>query len=88
MVDGDGITPSGTKVYAIAPNGKMTDVTVGVQSLYDLLIQSMDWGSGFLSAEDARPIAELARTCGFEGLEEAERYLHDQTLWEARRSRV
>jgi hypothetical protein len=49
-----------------------------VQALYDLVLSSMDWGSGFLTAEDARPVALLARTCGFEKAEEAERYLREQ----------
>jgi len=55
-----------------------TDVTEGVQALYDLAIGSMDFGSGFWSAEDAAPVAKLARICGFRQVEEIERYLRNQ----------
>jgi hypothetical protein len=55
-----------------------TDITEGVQALYDLVIGSMNWGSGFWTAEDAAPVAKLARACGFERAEEAERYLNEQ----------
>lgn len=69
---------AGTRVFARAADGSETDITEGVQALYDLVIGSMDWGSGFLTAEDARPVALLARALGFERAEEAERYLRDQ----------
>jgi hypothetical protein len=59
-------------------DGTETDITEGVQALYDLVIGSMDWGSGFWTAEDAAPVAALARACGFERAEEAERYLRQQ----------
>jgi hypothetical protein len=65
-------------MFARAADGTETDITEGVQALYDLVISSMDWGSGFLSAEDAAPVASLARVCGFEQAEEAERYLREQ----------
>jgi len=55
-----------------------TDITEGVQALYDLVIGSMNWGSGFWTAEDAAPVAKLARACGFERAGEAERYLNEQ----------
>lgn len=58
--------------------GREQDITEGVQALYDLVLNSMDWGSGFLSAEDARPVALLARACGFERAAEAERYLRER----------
>jgi hypothetical protein len=65
-------------MFARAADGTETDITEGVQALYDLVISSTNWGSGFLSAEDARPVALLARVCGFEQAEEAERYLREQ----------
>ena len=55
-----------------------TDITEGVQALYDLAVGSMDFGSGFWTAEDAVPVARLARTCGFERAGEIERYLRNQ----------
>jgi hypothetical protein len=57
------------------PDGTTVDITEGVQALYDLVISSMDWGSGFWTAEDAEPVVHVARTCGFNGCEEAERYV-------------
>jgi hypothetical protein len=54
------------------------DITEGVQALYDLVIGSMNWGSGFLSVEEALPVARVARVCRFERSEEAERYVRAQ----------
>jgi hypothetical protein len=69
---------SGIRAFVRNADGTETDITEGVQALYDLVIDSMDWGSGRLTAEDARPVALLARTLGFERVAEAERYLRDQ----------
>jgi hypothetical protein len=75
-------TPNGTNI--IAENKEFDeDVTEAVQALYDLIIQSLDWGSGFISAEEAEPIARLAQLCGFERWEEAERYLDHKRKLEA-----
>lgn len=71
-------TPSGVRVVAHLPDGSEINVTEGVQVLYDTVIGSMDWGSGFLSAEDAQPIVQVARTCGFTGWEAAQRYVTEQ----------
>jgi hypothetical protein len=62
--------------------GVIRDVTEAVKALYDLAIGSMDFGSGFWSAEDARPVAELARICGFEQAEEVQKYLDDRLFHE------
>lgn len=55
-----------------------TDVTAAVQALYDLAVNSMDYGSGFWSAEDAEPVALLAKLCGFDGRKEIEKYIESQ----------
>ena len=65
------------RVLHVAEDGTRTDVTEGVQAMYDLVTGSMDWGSGFLSYEDAVPVGAVARLCGFEGIAEVERYLQD-----------
>jgi hypothetical protein len=65
-------------IFVRQADGTEADITEGVQALYDLVLGSMDWGSGFLSAEDAVPVAKLGRLCGFEQVEEAERYLRNQ----------
>jgi hypothetical protein len=67
------------RIWAIT-DGTETDVTEAVSALYDLAIHSMDFGSGFWSAEDAEPVALLARTCGFEGREELERYIEKDRI--------
>lgn len=71
-------TPNGTVVVARDVNGNEVNVTEGVQALYDLVISSMDWGSGFWTVDDAAPVLKIAQTCGFAGFEEAQRYVDDQ----------
>lgn len=71
-------TPNGVTITATKPDGTTVDVTEHVSAIYDLVIGSLDFGSGFLSYEDAVPLAELARLCGFEDSEEAERYLRNE----------
>ena len=61
----------------IAEDGTRTDVTEGVQALYDLVISSLNWGSGFWSYEDALPVARIARLGGFKRSKEAERYVRE-----------
>lgn len=63
------------RIYVKNEDGTETEITEGVQALYDHLIGSLDWGSGFISTEDAVPIAHLARTCDFNAWEEAEKYV-------------
>lgn len=58
-----------------AEDGTETDITEGVQALYDLVISSMDWGSGFWSAEDALPVAKVGHLLGFAQIEEVDRYV-------------
>lgn len=70
-------TPSGVVIVARTPSGDV-NITEGVMCLYDLVIQSMDWGSGFLSVEEAIPVVHVARTCGFANWEEAQRYVDAQ----------
>jgi hypothetical protein len=61
-----------------ADDGTETDITEGVQALYDLVISSMDWGSGFWTGEDALPVAVVGRLLGFEQIDEVERYVNDR----------
>lgn len=78
-------TPAGVVITAQAPLGETRNITEGVQVLYDMLIHSMDFGSGFLSIEDIRPIVELANFCGFKGTEEAQEYMDSQIRAESQR---
>ena len=65
------------KIVHVADDGTQTDVTEGVRALYDLVISSMDWGSGFWSYEDALPVAQIARLAGFDQAGEVERYVRE-----------
>jgi hypothetical protein len=58
-------TPNGTRVYAERADGTRVDVTDGVSALYDHCVSSMDWGSGFLTIEDAAGIIRVAQQCGY-----------------------
>lgn len=73
-------TPAGVTITATKPDGTSVDVTEGVQVLYDHVIQSMDWGSGFLTVEDIEPILTIAEFCGFDSSEEPRRYLKSWRL--------
>lgn len=67
-----------------AEDGTETDVTEALQALYDLAVGSSGWGSGFWSAEDAEPVALMARTCGFEEVDEITKYIQDRREHEER----
>lgn len=66
------------RAYARDDDGNETDITEGVRALYDLVICSMDWGSGFLSYEDAVPVGKIAEAMGFDHVAEVHRYLDEQ----------
>jgi hypothetical protein len=65
-----------------AEDGTETDITEGVQALYDLVISSMNWGSGFWTGEDALPVAVVGRLLGFEKIDEVERYVNARSDYE------
>lgn len=58
------------------------DVTEVVKALYDLCLGSMDFRSGFWTAEDAAPVAMMARLAGFESAEEVEKYVSEALHYE------
>jgi hypothetical protein len=43
-----------------------TDITEGVQILYDIAHSSMDWGSGFLDNEEVEAVVRLAVFMGWQ----------------------
>lgn len=45
---------------------KSTDITEDIAKLYDLVIGSMDWGSGFLDTEDYEAVIKVGILCGFD----------------------
>jgi hypothetical protein len=80
------VTPAGVTITATRPDGTTLDVTLGVQVLYDLVIQSMDFGSGFLSVEEVDPIVGVAAFCGFKEFEAAERYVEQERVAQRQRN--
>jgi hypothetical protein len=72
-------TPNGTTITAHTLDAGDIDITEGVKALYDLVLSSMDWGSGFWTAEDAAPVAVVARACGFGDAEEVDAYIAART---------
>jgi hypothetical protein len=71
------MTPNGSTVVVRIADGSEVDITESVQVMYDVIISSMDWGSGFLSVEEAVPVVHVAETCGFAKYEDAQRYVDE-----------
>lgn len=82
------MTPNGARITLTKLDGSTVDVTEHVGAIYDLVIQSMDFGSGFLTSEDAEPLAELGEMCGFARCDEAKRYLDEARRQEERQART
>lgn len=57
---------SAIRIFARAVDGSEVEVTDGVKVIYDSVISSMDWGSGFLSTAEVLEILRCARACGFD----------------------
>jgi hypothetical protein len=68
-------TPNGTRVVAHQADGTEVDLTEGVQALYDHVLNSMDWTSGFFTEEDTIPVALVAEVCGFQGDKDIQAHL-------------
>lgn len=60
------------KVVVIKDDGTEADVTEPVKVAYDVVRQSLDWGSDFLDYEELAAILLLARACDFPDLASAE----------------
>jgi hypothetical protein len=56
----------------VEKDGVVTDITEGVQILYDAMVSTLDWGSGLLDKHEVLATWALARACGFG----TEAYLH------------
>lgn len=63
----------------------MADITAAVQVLYDLVIDSQNYGSGFWSIEDLQPVADLAILCDFNRAGEVQKYIDDQRHYDEMR---
>jgi len=60
------------KIVATDDDGNRHDITDGVAVIYDAIVCSMDWGSGFLDVEQATEITKVGIACGFATIQEAE----------------
>ena len=68
----------GRFIWMSEDGGSAENVSEGVQALYDLVISSMNWGSGFWSWEDALPVAKIGRLAEFAKIDEVERYVRER----------
>lgn len=59
-------TPNGSEVYRLKADQPPREITEVVQIMYDIVVDSLDWGSGFLDGEEMERVLELAELCGFE----------------------
>lgn len=55
----------------VNPDGPADDITQSVAVLYEMMRRSLDWGSGFLSVEEAEHVLRIGTLCGFETVQEA-----------------
>lgn len=67
------------KILAVNDDGLVTDVTEGVQICYDMVRNSMEWGSGLFDTQEIANIIRLAEAAGFPDYEDA-----ITELWTAR----
>ncbi len=82
----ENVTPNGARVLVRLVDGTTEDITEGVQAMYDLVINSLDWGSGLLTVEEALPIVHVAQSCGFAHWEAAQTYVDEQERRRQRRT--
>lgn len=75
-----------TRIVAITEDGVEHDVTQDVAALYDLVVGSMNFGSGFITVDDAEPLARMADLAGYR--DPGPRYRGDLSLIEQARAQV
>lgn len=64
-------TPNGTEILAFNTAAldaleEPVDLTEAVKVLYDHVVNSMDWGSGFLDHEEQHRVYDIGKALGFE----------------------
>lgn len=79
------------KIFVIE-EGVTTDVTFAVQVIYDALLASMDYSSGFLDAEELTALHELGTAAGFKEVEEVYEHIQaakaQQERWEVKMAAI
>jgi hypothetical protein len=58
--------PSDIQIIVRVPGQPDIDITYEVSTVYELLLHSMDYGSGFLSIEDVTTMTRLSVAAGYE----------------------
>lgn len=58
------------RIYVQSEDGKGVDITEGVRVMYDAVLGSLDWQSGFLDLEELEALGQVADACGFDQIEE------------------
>lgn len=58
-------TPNGSRILIIGANGVGHDIADAVGTIYDLLAGSMDWGSDFITVDDAVGFVRLVDLAGY-----------------------
>lgn len=64
------------------------DITEGVQIMYDTILASLDWQSGFLGVEELEALAKVGEACGFESIEEVYRKINIEKAEAARQQEL
>lgn len=54
------------RIFMVTDSGDELDITEGVKVLYDLMHESMDFGSGFLDMEEVNAARKIAYAAGWE----------------------
>lgn len=67
----------------LTPDGETVDITGELAVLFDLVVSSMDWGSGFLDREDEDVVMKIGILAGFQVPECATGYIGDANWFAA-----
>lgn len=54
------------KVTVTRDDGTQYDITEQIRYAYDIVVSSLDWGSGMLDVEEVEQISALGYVCGFQ----------------------
>jgi hypothetical protein len=53
------------QVIVLRDDDSKVDITESVEAVYELVVNSMDWGSGFFDKDDVWHIRKVQQACGF-----------------------
>ena len=70
------------KAYIRYPDGRETDITDVLKVLYDGVVDSLNWGSGWWDGEDAAAVGWIGLTFGWADARRAEQHAKDIQAFE------